>query len=55
VQLAARLCQAAEPDGIIVSEAVRALVPDRSDLFYIGALDLKGFPRSVNAYGVRWD
>jgi class 3 adenylate cyclase len=55
VQLAARLCQAAEPDGIVVSEAVRALVPDRSDLFYIGALDLKGFPQSVNAYGVRWD
>jgi class 3 adenylate cyclase len=55
VQLAARLCQAAEPDGIVVSEAVRALVPDRSDIFYIGALDLKGFPKSTNAYGVRWD
>jgi class 3 adenylate cyclase len=54
VQLAARLCQAAEPDGIVVSEAVRALLPERSDLFLIGAIDLKGFPRSVNAYGVRW-
>jgi class 3 adenylate cyclase len=55
VQLAARLCQAADPDGIVVSEAVRSLASERADLFYIGPLDLKGFAGPTNAYGVRWE
>jgi len=54
VNLAARLCQAADPDGILVSDTVRGLVPERSDLFYIGALELKGFANATKAYGVRW-
>jgi class 3 adenylate cyclase len=55
VNLAARLCQSAEPDSILVSEAVRDLVPRRADLFFLGALELKGFPGSTKAYGVRWE
>jgi class 3 adenylate cyclase len=52
VQTAARLCQAAEPDGIIVSEAVRALVANPTDLHLIGDLDLRGLPGATRAYGV---
>jgi class 3 adenylate cyclase len=55
VQTAARLCQAAEPDSIVVSEAVRALVPQRSDLSFIGTLELKGLAKATKAYTVQWE
>jgi class 3 adenylate cyclase len=53
VQLAARLCQLAEPDAILVSSAVW----DRRDCLYvtnIGPRHLKGFPQSVDVYGIEW-
>jgi class 3 adenylate cyclase len=54
VQLAARLCQVAEPDAILVSSAVQNRIRDRSHLIEIGPRDLKGFPQPVDVYGVEW-
>jgi len=55
VQTAARLCQAAEPDTIVISDAVRALVPKRTDFRLIGDLDLKGLASATKAYRVYWE
>lgn len=54
VQMAARLCQAAEPDGILVSSAVQAQVDDAVQLLDQGPRLLKGFERPVHLYGVQW-
>ena len=54
VQLAARLCQLAEPDAILVSSAVWDRVQDRSYLTNIGPRQLKGFPQPVDVFGVEW-
>lgn len=53
---AARLCQEAPPDGILVSAAVRMLA-DRSENVEFesaGELELKGFPQPVEAFAVSW-
>jgi class 3 adenylate cyclase len=54
VQMAARLCQAAEPDAILVSKAVRDLVGDDFQVLETGARDLKGFAQPVASYAVDW-
>jgi class 3 adenylate cyclase len=54
VQMAARLCQAAEPDGILVSSAVQAHVEDGFQFIEYGPRLLKGFARPVPLFGVNW-
>ncbi len=54
VQMAARLCQAAEPEAILISKAVRDLVGDDFQVLEIGARDLKGFAQPVASYAVDW-
>ncbi len=54
VQLAARLCQSAEPEAILVSSAVQNRVRDGSHLVKMGSRELKGFPQPVEVYGVEW-
>jgi class 3 adenylate cyclase len=54
VQMAARLCQLAEPDAILVSRAVKDRVQDSRYLTGMGAHHLKGFPQPVDVYGVEW-
>ena len=49
VQLAARLCQLAQPDAILVSSAVQDRVQDRSHLTDIGPRHLKGFPAACRS------
>ena len=53
VQRAARLCQTAEPDAIVVSSAVKERVGDLY-LKEIGRRHLKGFPQPVDVYNVEW-
>jgi class 3 adenylate cyclase len=52
VQIAARICQHAVPDGIVVSDEVCRDLPGRFDLNPLGARDLKGFPKPVALYEV---
>jgi len=54
VQLAARLCQLAEPDAILVSSAVQDRIRDCLPVTRIGPHHLKGFPHSVDVYIVEW-
>ena len=54
VQMAARLCQSAEPDTIVVSAAIRGLLPEPSRLTGLGRRSLKGFAQPVDAYEVAW-
>lgn len=53
VQLAARLCSAAPPGGIVVSVAVRELCIGKPFRFQdVGPLDLKGFAEPIVAFAV---
>jgi class 3 adenylate cyclase len=54
VQTAARLCQHAEPDTIVVSGAVSELLSDRRALVPLGPKALKGFVHAVEAFEVNW-
>jgi class 3 adenylate cyclase len=54
VQMAARLCQNAEPDTIVVSKTLSSLVPDRARLTNLGSRNLKGFGRPVEMFAVNW-
>ena len=54
VQMAARLCQAAQPEGILVSPAVRELVAAQFDLSEFGPCTFKGFAEPVTPYAVAW-
>jgi class 3 adenylate cyclase len=54
VQMAARLCQHAEPDTIVVSGAVSDMVSDRFRLTNLGHKALKGFAHPVEAFAVPW-
>jgi class 3 adenylate cyclase len=56
VQLAARLCDHAAADGILVSSAVRDLSLGKTFTFRErGPLSLRGFDEPVRAYNVRWN
>lgn len=54
VQTAARLCQAAEPDTIVVSGAVSDLILNRFSLVSLGPKALKGFVHPIPAFEVNW-
>jgi class 3 adenylate cyclase len=54
VQMAARLCQHADPDTIVVSEAVCHLVSNRFELEDLGCHPLKGFSDPIRLFGVGW-
>ena len=54
VNLAARLCETAGPDRILISEAVRGQLPDDAPLVPLGAQRLKGFAEPVPLYEVMW-
>ena len=54
VQMAARLCQAAEPDAIWVSEAVRERVRDDFEPVELERRALKGFAQPVRMYAIEW-
>jgi class 3 adenylate cyclase len=55
VQLAARLCQKAQPGTILVSSGVRDLAVGKGFTFGAGhRLRLKGFDEPQQAYEVRW-
>ena len=53
VNLAARLQGAAEPDGVLISEAMHALVAGYFVADEVGPLTLKGIATPVKAYAVR--
>jgi len=54
VQRAARLCQSADPDAILVSEAVRARLSGRFELAAFGRRRLKGIADPATLYEVVW-
>ena len=54
VQMAARLCQAADPESIWVSDAVHELVHRDFKPVDLGPRALKGFAQSVAMYAVEW-
>lgn len=53
VQTAARLCQAAEPDGVLISDAVRDALGDTVELKELGRRPLKGFARPITVHEVQ--
>lgn len=55
VQMAARLCQCAEPEMIVVSETVHSLVSDQMALRDLGERTLKGFAHPVRIYEAPWN
>jgi class 3 adenylate cyclase len=52
LNLAARLCDAADPGQILISRRVSAEVEDVVEAQPVGALELKGFGKSVDAFAV---
>lgn len=54
VQMAARLCQCAEPDTILVSAAVSGSLSGRMRVVDRGPRDLKGFAQPVPVFEVEW-
>ena len=56
VQLAARVCAAAEPGRILVSNVVRELAMGKGHLFSdVGEVALRGFEDPVRLYEVKWE
>lgn len=53
VQMAARICQAAPPGTIVVSDEVRSAVPDGPAWIELGTSHLKGFPAPVPLFQVQ--
>ena len=53
---AARLCEKAPPDGILVSSTVRMLAGhlEGTEFMPSGKLELKGFPEPMHAFAVGW-
>jgi len=54
VQRAARLCQSAEPDSIVVSEIITTLAAPRFSFVDLGSRIVKGFTQPVEAFAVNW-
>lgn len=54
VQTAARLCQSADPDTILVSDLIRAELNHAFELIELGSRSLKGFDGGVSVYEVRY-
>jgi len=54
IQMAARICQAAQPDSILVSQTMKDLLADRFEAKSVGVHALKGFPEPTHLYEVSW-
>jgi class 3 adenylate cyclase len=54
VQMAARLCAAADPDSIFITDAVRVFAPSDIELIERGAQSMKGFSEPVMIFEVSW-
>jgi class 3 adenylate cyclase len=54
VQLAARLCAAAEPDAILISSAVHEIIRENFQSAALPARTLKGFSDPVSVYALEW-
>ncbi|MCH8855022.1 MAG: adenylate/guanylate cyclase domain-containing protein, partial [Proteobacteria bacterium] len=55
VDLAARICDHAEPGQIIASDVVRQLAAGKDFLFAdLGETELRGFEDPVRLYELRW-
>ena len=54
VQMAARLCAAAEPEAILVSSAVHEIVQGSFPMAALPPRVLKGFADPVSVYGLEW-
>ncbi len=54
VQKAARICQDAASEAIVVTDVVRARIGDRFELAPLGVHALKGFGQSIPLYEVAW-
>lgn len=54
IQMAARICQAAKPDAILVSALVKDLLADRFDVTDLGRQALKGFSEPAQLYEIAW-
>jgi class 3 adenylate cyclase len=50
--IASRVQELADPDCLVISEAVRALAPERFETIDLGAVALKGGPTSIRLYRV---
>jgi class 3 adenylate cyclase len=55
VQMAARLCQAAEPEAILISSAVQRLLHNRFQATPMPPRVLKGFDEPVTPYRLNWN
>jgi class 3 adenylate cyclase len=54
VQMAARLCQTADPDTILVSRTVREMAGSQFEFVELGARSLKGFAKEITPFEVIW-
>lgn len=54
IQMAARICQEAAPDSILISADLRRLLPDRFALSEVGPRRLKGFAEAAVLHEVAW-
>jgi class 3 adenylate cyclase len=54
VQAASRLCDAAEPNAILVSEAVRRELGDSATIRALGTKALKGLHKPVTTFQIEW-
>jgi len=54
VQMAARLCQDAAPESILISEPVRRVLGDAARVVAAGTRTLKGFSEPAPVYEVAW-
>jgi class 3 adenylate cyclase len=54
VQAASRLCDAAEPNAILVSETVRRELGDAATVRSLGTMALKGLHKPVAIYRIDW-
>lgn len=54
VQMAARLCAAADPDSIFVTETIRSFAPSAIEVIERGNQSMKGFSEPVPVYEVSW-
>jgi adenylate cyclase len=52
VNLASRLCDAAAPGEILISQRLQAALEDRAETEAVDALQLKGFSKPVDAFRV---
>ena len=55
VQMATRLCAAADPESIFVTETVRNFTPDEIEFIERGTRTSKGFSEPVPVFGASWN